>query len=475
MGHKDICLLFNFGCILLENVLFFVYGYLAGVPCRPARYGFASLVALVQALSDLVLLKGRGARKLLLLASKDIGSDNNGFSKDIKDSEEALAIDYPTNKSDDEKEKLADREKKIQEEESCSKVTEEEEAAETNRSSVGQKKNIPNGIIKANSTQKNFEKKTVAVGKTAGLKSTHVKGKKKESKTDNSSSYSESSESLNQTKVVVETIRCTSVTATILDTAYTNRAQKQSEKSDVFEKICSKNSFQTNKSYHMFSSSQNSSFSGNFSQRHEASPFSPNFPWNGEGKRWGNGNYKPNTGRSHRNNNGRRQNGRNNVMHEPRKEFSSWLRSSSTAENKNSYAPNKPFSTDRKPINAQLNESNKDETAVQIRNHRRDLRSSWHDNYDSPRRESVSSSQQGGRAYEEWAHGEVIDGDGIPLGDGDYLARGHPGTPKEKRAPREGYRREQRWCRKLSNSYNGWVEIIRLNCANEKLFFSYSN
>lgn len=56
---------------------------LPGVACRPSRYGFASVVALVQALGDFVAVRGRGTKKLLLLLNtKD--SYNSGLNTNGK-------------------------------------------------------------------------------------------------------------------------------------------------------------------------------------------------------------------------------------------------------------------------------------------------------------------------------------------------------------------------------------------------------
>ncbi|KAK3875906.1 hypothetical protein Pcinc_019252 [Petrolisthes cinctipes] len=57
-----------------------------GVPCRPARYGFPNLVALVQALGDMVSVMGRGTKRVMVLNRaavpslplfNDIPSDNS--------------------------------------------------------------------------------------------------------------------------------------------------------------------------------------------------------------------------------------------------------------------------------------------------------------------------------------------------------------------------------------------------------------
>lgn len=41
--------------------------FFSGVACRPATYGFPNIVALVQAIGDLVTVRGRGTKRILVL------------------------------------------------------------------------------------------------------------------------------------------------------------------------------------------------------------------------------------------------------------------------------------------------------------------------------------------------------------------------------------------------------------------------
>lgn len=52
---------FYYSEYLYENCFF------SGVACRPATYGFPNIVALVQALGDLVAVRGRGTKRILVL------------------------------------------------------------------------------------------------------------------------------------------------------------------------------------------------------------------------------------------------------------------------------------------------------------------------------------------------------------------------------------------------------------------------
>lgn len=52
---------------ILQPLLFIMYLVVTGVACRPATYGFPNIVALVQSLGELVTLRGRGVKRILVL------------------------------------------------------------------------------------------------------------------------------------------------------------------------------------------------------------------------------------------------------------------------------------------------------------------------------------------------------------------------------------------------------------------------
>lgn len=51
-----------------ETLLFTMNLIISGIACRPATYGFPNIVALVQSLGDLVVVRGRGVKRILLLS-----------------------------------------------------------------------------------------------------------------------------------------------------------------------------------------------------------------------------------------------------------------------------------------------------------------------------------------------------------------------------------------------------------------------
>ena len=51
----------------MKTFLFFT-----GIACRPASYGFPNMIALVQALGDLVAVRGKATKRILILNKDNV-------------------------------------------------------------------------------------------------------------------------------------------------------------------------------------------------------------------------------------------------------------------------------------------------------------------------------------------------------------------------------------------------------------------